>query len=60
MLVLRKTSGYTHRITYRENHSSYGHVERTFRTTQDALKFHLAAMQRSGLCYDINVEQIKG
>lgn len=58
MKPLKKTKGYTHRIIYKEHHKTHGKVEKTFRTTQDALKVHLEAMNKGGLCFDIKVERL--
>lgn len=40
-------AGYTHKISWVENHPRYGTVEKSFPTTKDAASIHFSKLEKS-------------
>lgn len=49
---------YTHKISWKENHESFGLVTKSFRTTEDALEGHLKLLLESDTAFSIQWEQL--
>jgi len=58
MMLKRTKSPYTHEVKYWTHSKISGKVHSSFKTTADAVKWHVEQMQRSGLCFDIEVKKI--
>ena len=57
-MLKSKKSPYTHKVQYNTVHPRLGVVQGSFRTTTDAVKLHLARMDKDKLCFDIKVTLI--
>ena len=53
------TKGYTHMITFQEDIGrGIGIVTKSFRTTKDAVKVHLKAIEKAPSCFNVTVAPI--
>lgn len=48
------SKGYTHRITFQED-IGRGIVTKSFKTTKDAVKIHLKAIEEAPSCFNVSV-----
>lgn len=49
---------YTHKISWKENHSMFGLVTKSFRTTEDALKLHLTSLLKNPEAFGVEWETL--